>query len=272
MASDCSRLCIVLAICLAGCSTTPLLERSSLPAQFAVAQRQLVLHSDFPLPEHHRLLDELVAQRADLTRQLGLPASDESINVYLFESAERFDEFMRRHHPEFPNRRAFFVETDTHLTVYAQWGDRVGEDLRHEVTHAYLHAVVPHVPLWLDEGIAEYYEVGRARRGLNRQHVTLLADRVRRGAWQPNLRRLEQRDPTQDLTQDEYAEAWAWVHFLLESRPETDALLKAYFADLRRDGHSEPISARLQRIEPAASQALVEHVRGLLPYVAAVGR
>ena len=60
------------------------------------------------------------------------------------------------------HRRAFFVETDTQLSVYAQWGDRVAEDLRHEVTHGYLHAVVPNVPLWIDEGLAEFLR-GSAR-------------------------------------------------------------------------------------------------------------
>ncbi len=45
--------------------------------------------------------------------------------------------------PSFPARRAFFVETDTRLAVYAYWGDRIAEDLRHEVAHGYLHACVP---------------------------------------------------------------------------------------------------------------------------------
>ena len=43
--------------------------------------------------------------------------------------------------------RAFFVESDTRLNIYAYWGDRVAEDLRHEVTHGYLHAMVPHSAL-----------------------------------------------------------------------------------------------------------------------------
>ena len=59
------------------------------------------------------------------------------------------------------------METDARLAVYAQWGDRMAEDLRHEVTHGYLHSVVPDVPQWLDEGIAKFYEVPRGQRGLN---------------------------------------------------------------------------------------------------------
>ena len=68
---------------------------------------------------------------------------------------------MTRHFPGTPSRRAFFVESPTHLSVYAQWGDRVQEDLRHEVVHGYLHAVLRDIPLCLDEGIAEYFEVPR---------------------------------------------------------------------------------------------------------------
>ena len=99
---------------------------------------------------------------------------------------------MRLHHPEFPDRRAFFVETDARLSVYAQWGDRMAEDLRHEVTHGYLHSVVPNVPLWLDEGIAKFYEVPRGQRGLNRPLLDRLLARIEREHWQPDLRRLEQ--------------------------------------------------------------------------------
>src|SRR6185295_16292773 len=97
--------------------------------------------------------------------------SDEPIHVYLFESGPVFTEFMHAHYPSFPQRRAFFVETDTRLTVYAQWGDRVAEDLRHEVSHGYLQSIIRNLPLWLDEGLAEYFEVPRGTQGFNRPHV-----------------------------------------------------------------------------------------------------
>ena len=150
-----------------GCAGS-LAGRLTLPDQNTLVRDQLVIHGDFPLAAHHRLFEELTAQRADLCRQLALPSSDEPIQIYLFETAERFAGFIRLHHPEFPDRRAFFVETDAQLTVYAQWGDHMAEDLRHEVTHGYLHSVAPNVPQWIDEGIAKFYEVPRGQRGLNR--------------------------------------------------------------------------------------------------------
>ena len=134
---------------------------------------QLVIYTDFVLPESHRLIQAVVAERDDVCRTLDLPKTDEAIHVHLFLESDRYAQFVRQHYPEVPERRAFFLETDTRLEVYAHWSDRVAEDLRHEVAHGYLHAAVPNLPLWLDEGLAEYFEVPRGHDGLNRPHVEL---------------------------------------------------------------------------------------------------
>ena len=107
----------------------------TLPAAQTVVRDQLVIYSDFRLAAGHRLVEELAARRIDLRNRLGVPLSDEPIHVYLFEDADRFEAFVRLYYPDFPPRRAYFLETDTRLQVYAQRGDRVAEDLRHEVTH-----------------------------------------------------------------------------------------------------------------------------------------
>jgi hypothetical protein len=234
-----------------------------LPDASVLIRDQLVIHSDSPVPSQHRLIEELVLLRTDLHERLGTPLSNEPIHVYLFGNEERFAKYLRMYHPLFPSRRAFFMETDTRLTVYAYWGDRVADDLRHEVTHGYLHAVCPRIPLWLDEGLAEYFEVPRGTHGLNRPKVELLAALMARGPWQPDLARLESIEPTVDMTQQQYAEAWAWVHWLLEAPMEGHALLPRYLADLRRDGTAAPISARLRPIEPEPARALTEHLRRL---------
>jgi hypothetical protein len=234
-----------------------------LPDSELLVRDQLVIHSDSPLPSQHRLIEELVLRRTDLQQRLGVPLSNEPIHIYLFGNQERFDKYLRIYHPLFPSRRAFFLETDTRLTVYAYWGDRVADDLRHEVTHGYLHAVCARIPLWLDEGLAEYFEVPRGTHGLNRSKVDLLAALLARGQWQPDLERLESIEPTADMTQQQYAEAWAWVHWLLETPIEAHALLPGYLEDLRRDGTAAPISARLRPIEPQPARALIEHVRRL---------
>lgn len=255
--------CPLLAVFLVAGCVGSLAGRLTLPDRNTLVRDQLVFHGDFPLATHHRLFEELTSQRADMCRRLALPGSDEPIQIYLFETPERFDGFMRLHHPEFPDRRAFFVETDARLAVYAQWGDRMAEDLRHEVTHGYLHSTVPEVPLWLDEGIAEFYEVARGQRGLNRPHLDRLLVRIEKERWQPDLRRLEQFPSTKDMTQDDYGEAWAWVHFMMESRPEYLGVLRAYLADLRRNGNAAPLSTRLPSIVDRPDAALIDHIRRL---------
>ena len=234
-----------------------------LPDSNLLVRDQLVIHSDSPVPSQHRLIEELALRRTDLHERLGTPLSNEPIDIYLFDNEERFEKYLRMYHPLFPSRRAFFMETDTRLAVYAYWGDHVAEDLRHEVTHGYLHAVCARIPLWLDEGLAEYFEVPRGTGGLNRPKVELLASLLARGPWQPNLERLESLDPTADMTQEQYAEAWAWVHWLLESPMAVQALLPKYLEDLRRGGPAAPISARLRPIESEPARALIEHLRRL---------
>ncbi|NQT16500.1 MAG: hypothetical protein HQ582_27320 [Planctomycetes bacterium] len=252
---------LILIVALVGGCMHLATTRLTLPASHTVVRGQLVVHSDFPVASTHRLLEELTARRMDLSDRLGIPVSEEPIHVYLFDDADRFGGFIRLNYPDFPPRRAYFLETDTRLQVYAQWGDRVAEDLRHEVTHGYLHCVVPNLPLWLDEGLAEFFEVPRGHGGLNRMHLDWLSARAELGEWQPGLARLETLDRPFEMTQGDYAEAWAWVHFLSETGPERRGVMCEYLSDLRLQGSAEPLSERLGRRFERPEEALVEHVR-----------
>jgi hypothetical protein len=251
----------VLACPLLGCAIAR--NDSSLPGDRGITRDQLLIYSDFELPRQHRLLDELTAQRRDLADKLQLPMSDEPIHVYLFDTSKRYRAFIRKHFPDFPDRRAFFVETDTRLAVYAHWGDRIAEDLRHEVAHGYLHAAVPNLPLCLDEGLAEYFETPRGRNGVNRPHVELLVRRCAANEWTPDLRRLEQLSSVDEMTQEDYAESWAWVHFLLETAPHRRELLCNHLARLRMTSAAPELWPIIQQADPNANRALVAHLLSL---------
>ena len=255
---------LAVALMASGCRTLPLTP--SLPVRNSLVRDQLVIYSDFDLPRDHRLLDELAAQRDLVGEKLDLPLTSEPIAVYLFNEPESYYGFIQQHYPDFPDRRAFFVETDTRLAVYAQWGERVAEDLRHEVAHGYLHAAVQGLPLWLDEGLAEYFEVPRVDHGLNRPHVDLLVEKLNTGEWQPDLQRLERIAASAELTQLDYAESWAWVHWLLESDPAHRAVLTGHVRALRAGGGSdasEPLSAAVARLHYQPAETLTEYIRTL---------
>lgn len=248
-------------------TVTPWNRARDLPGRSQVAAGQLQIHADFPLAVQHRLVRELETLRIDVSQTLGLPVSDEPVHLYLFETPERYDAFVARQFPAFPHRRAFFIETDTTLAVFAAWQERVAEDLRHETTHGYVHAVIPGVPLWLDEGIAEFFEVPRSEQGMHAVHVAHLAGRLIEGTWQPDLARLESITEANALSQDHYAEAWCWTHWLLRTTPERRRLLQEHLADVRREGKAAaPLSLRIRHdaAMPAdLSAALRGHVEDL---------
>ena len=254
-------------LALVGCSvwgcSGPFQQTTTVPARYEQLRGQLILHTDFNLPQQHRLIAELDALRGDLAVKLRLPTSDEPIHVYLFESDERFKAFIAAYFPELPARRAFFLESDTRLAVYAHWGDRVAEDLRHEVTHGYVHAVIPNLPLWFDEGLAEYFEVPRGQQGLNWPHIDELMLRYQAGEWRPHLERLEDFASAAAMTQTDYAESWAWAHFLMETTPERLTLLHDYLQTYRTAGSAEPLSVVIRRSLDQPEMRLVEHLQRL---------
>src|SRR3954469_9855605 len=75
---------------------------SRLPDAFQTPVGQLVFHSDFPLPADHRLVRELTTERDYVNETLGLAPRSESIHVYLFRDAERYQEFLKCKYPNVP--------------------------------------------------------------------------------------------------------------------------------------------------------------------------
>ena len=176
----------------------------------------VVLHSDAPIGDAENIADELANLRDQIGQKLAVIIPERPVHVYLFDSEPRYREFADRHFPEFGNRRSIFVHSTAEMTVYAHRGPHLTRDLRHEATHAYLHASRSNIPLWLDEGLAEYFEEP-AGDGLNREHVQLLRDHLAAGDWHPDPARLETLTDPAALTLLDYAESWAWVYLAMKS-------------------------------------------------------
>ncbi|MCA9056798.1 MAG: DUF1570 domain-containing protein, partial [Planctomycetaceae bacterium] len=149
------------------------------------------------------------------------------------------------------------------MAVYAHWGDQVLVDLRHEYTHGLLHAAVGNVPIWIDEGIAECFEVGmETPAAVNPEHLGRLAQASRLG-WQPNLKRLERLEQVNDMQSEDYQEAWAWVHYLLYEAPGGRELLSQYLNQLRRGELPTEISQRFGTQLAASEAQLANYVSRL---------
>ncbi|WP_166823688.1 DUF1570 domain-containing protein [Thalassoroseus pseudoceratinae] len=243
---------------LIGCQATQL-QSVGPPSRHSVRSDHLLVLSNFKLPPEHELIVDLEQMRDHITSELQLPPQRREVVVYLFSGQLEYTQYLNRTYPGLPQRRAYFVGTPTELAVFTFWGKRIQEDLRHEYTHGVLHASLGHVPLWIDEGLAEYFEVkgnmnSRTVASLNRQ----LAD-----GWRPDIRALESLTEFSAMQQPHYEEAWAWVHFCMHSSPETREALLAYLADLQSGNVAKPLSDRLAEAVPHFEDRLLVYLSAL---------
>jgi hypothetical protein len=163
--------------------------------------------------------------------------------VFLFRSGATFRDYL----PRYQGR----PEEDTGLyqpspgAGYLLLQDAPDPDLDpvalHEATHAIVHAAIPHVPLWLDEGLAQYFSTLKvddddARVGepapewlawLHGHARLPLADLLAMDATSPDYHEGERR-----LTV--YAQSWLLVHMLLTESVAGQARFNRYLAALRR--------------------------------------
>jgi hypothetical protein len=261
----------LLAPTLTGCLSSPwaasraavAMPEANVEFHAPISAGQLVIHADFVLPPGHRMVSELTSERQLVADALGVAPGQEPIHVFLFADERAYRAHVARKYPNFPERRAIFVETDVQLSVFAHWSDHVADDLRHEVAHGYMHSSVPNLPLWLDEGLAEYFEVGRGWHGVNRTHVAHLRQQLTAGAWRPDLARLELLSEAESMTQLDYAEAWLWVHFLLAAHPGGNQIVTDYLQALQCDQPAAALSATLAKQLPDANAAAVAHLSSL---------
>jgi hypothetical protein len=214
--------------------------------------------------EPPRAQEPMLRPLGDLERQLQSQLAvhvdpDESpIDIYILKDRAAFEQFLKFYYPELPSRRAFFLAQGNRRLVYTYEGEHLTEDLRHEVTHALLHASVANLPLWLDEGLAEYFEVG-GESGLNREHLGRIGTDLA-GGWRPDLVRLERLTDVRQMTARDYREAWAWTHYLLRGEPQEKAAMLSYLADLRSSSDAAPLSARLRLDARDGGERLIAHV------------
>jgi len=237
------------------------------PRKYSLRIAPCIFYSDVELDRDEPLFQDLKTLPEQVYRELQLAPSDAVVQVYLFEDKKRYDRYIKVKH-NLPDRRAFFVKQERiysgqqDLLIYTSRGPRLQQDLRHELTHALLNSVLKKVPLWLDEGLAEYFELPRTNKGLNPAHVHLL----RRGLSQGmkfDLARLESLTEVNQMHPDEYREAWAWVHLMLRGKPTARRVLLDYLRQLRDANEAPPLRPRLATVFKNPEEALAQHLAGL---------
>jgi hypothetical protein len=235
---------------------------ASKPSRYQQRVSQYVFHSDFPLETSDPIFRELEELPELIQRELHLPISQSLVQIYLFEDQEKYEAYLQARDPKLPMRRAYFFgeqrgnSMPEELIVVTWAGKHLRTDLRHELTHALLHGVLKTVPLWLDEGLAGFFEQPANTDGISLAHL----DALRRGNFTPNLARLEKITQVDQMDRAEYQEAWAWVHMMLRSNPAAKKVLTDYLHTLRTNSNPGSLLVKLQAVVPEPHTQLLDHI------------
>ncbi|OHB79159.1 MAG: hypothetical protein A2W31_18440 [Planctomycetes bacterium RBG_16_64_10] len=144
--------------------------------------------------------------------------------------------------------------------MFAYRHQELSVDLRHECTHALLHSALDVVPLWLDEGLAEYFEVPAQQRVYDHPHLARLKWNMRLGIIPP-LASLENKQKLEEMGALEYRFSWAWVHFMLHGSRGGLAALRSFLADIQAGTPPGRLSQRLVATDPQIEHRMIDHFK-----------
>ncbi|OYW14949.1 MAG: hypothetical protein B7Z55_15370, partial [Planctomycetales bacterium 12-60-4] len=198
------RLLGIVAVLLSGFAAAPAVADEWVDEQ---QHGSFIFHADFPLKDVTSVVEGLGELQKDIEATLGLKCGEREIHIHLFRTRWGYAQYIRRNVPEGAGRPALFVAGNDVGRVYAYRHRDLDVDLRHETTHALLHNALPYVPLWLDEGLAEYFEMPVNRRFDGSPHRRSLQWAIRFG-WKPNLAALEGNHTLSEMDGNDYRDAW----------------------------------------------------------------
>jgi len=210
--------------------------------------------TDFNLSEIESEIASLEALADELTQTLEIPAPREKVLARILPDETSWRAFFKKNFPGLAYRTAMFDRKNylfdsRKSRLYAFRGPNLEVDLRHEGTHALLTASLRRsVPIWLDEGLAEYFEEAPEARRQNAKRSATTVARLENGAFS-SLELLESVSDVSSATSAFYSDSWAWTNYLLNASSKTRAVVSEYLNDLARSRPFAPkISARLKKI------------------------
>ena len=187
--------------------------------------------------------------------------------VYKEKVADRFvvktyrsrSEYLKHGGP--PRTVAYFCSGRRELVAYRQPSDdQLFEHLYHEGMHQFLRFYVPNPPAWFNEGLAQYFETARPTFASSGRKPTYRVGGIGRGALDHMKRSvgrasavsllkligLEYEEFYGDRSSLYYAQAWAFTHFLVESKDKRlNKLWLDYFFALRDGADQEEANRKV---------------------------
>lgn len=216
-------------------------------------------------------LGRLRAVLASLTRG-GRPRSPLPTEVVVFRSDEQLQSFgLWKDGKPIPVAGFFKSAPDANRIGLCPGRKRDSQAIvYHELLHEYLAWNLPPLPVWLEEGLAEYYSTFTTSAdratvgGIHVEHLRLLRQSVPMrleellavGKESPWYSESSRRGPF-------YAQTWAFTHFLLHSDPALPPRLFRFLERMREGAaRGEAFREAFGRSETEVSTDFVAYVRG----------
>lgn len=171
--------------------------------------------------------------------------------VYVFKDPDSFAPYRPRHDGTSQAVHGYFMGTTeaNYIVIGTGRGEALGV-ANHEYLHCVMNASLPDVPLWLTEGMAEFYstfrttrasaEIGRAvpehLAWLARERLVPLERVMATGVESPDYNEAERQGTF-------YAESWALTHYLVHGTDDP----RRFGEFLTRLGRGEPPQPAFQR-------------------------
>ncbi len=238
---------------------TPRVTRARTPLQIHVH------HQDFTLPEglHDQTLRaiETIYQRYRQDFGLDLNGTAE-VNLYLFTAQADFRKWMEaRIGQSNPHYAGVFLPRTNEVAVW-RWDaddDKVAQTILHESSHVLLYQLSPASPVWMHEGLAQYFQMLKVQDN-GQAVVTALPSaqaRIRQWLDDGNLITMRQylsmddqqwRRLAHQLNAIPYTVAWGTTAFLM-SKPVGRSTLRKLLQELEKTDR-RPTLQRIDQIYP----------------------
>lgn len=195
-----------------------------------------------------RIWAEIDQLTEELDKNVSARPNGKPIQIVIYASQQSYLRKLATQIPQARNRKAIYYRNGDVSQVYV-WNSRsLITDLRHEMTHVILHQHLPFLPLWIDEGLAEFFEETPAER-TSSARISTVKWKARMGA-NPSLGDLESLPAAEEMDADAYRNSWAWCSFLLNESDESQKLLKDYLEQIHRGEAPGALSRYAQANNP----------------------
>lgn len=223
-------------------------ESARWPFQITVGQFRI--HSVVPIAEFEKQLPSISRLSEDLRETLGIEITTASIDVVVLGDRAAMEEYAKRIVANPPSHRALYIRHRGPGLVLTFHSTEWLHDVRHECTHALLDASQLDLPLWQDEGLAEYFETGGNSPWYHRNHFNAIKSQVRFGQV-ADLERFELADWSIGLDAKGYRDAWSVIALILHGSVESRHAYQSYLRDVQSKRASGFLSHRLASVVPS---------------------